>query len=71
MTIKTLTYIHNLLKEDVDLKSGAKKHIYELWSEAVDKEYSNAEYIREQYDLARKKLYEAENALEDFEAKEW
>lgn len=71
MTIKTLTYIHNLLKDDVNLKEGAKKHIYELWNEAVEKEYSNAEYIREQYDIARDKCYEAQHALEDFEAKEW
>ena len=71
MTIKTLTYIHNLLKEDVQTHENAKAYIREIYFKAQDEEKPNAEYLRKQYENARDKLREAQNALEDFEAKEW
>lgn len=71
MTIKTLTYIHNLLKEDVQTQENAKEYIREVYNKALEEEKENAPFLRKQYETQRQKLREAENALEDFEAKEW
>lgn len=71
MTIKTLTYIHNLLKEDVNTHANAKDYIRQVADKAEAEEAPNAQYLREQYNKAFNKYCEACNALQDFEAKEW
>lgn len=71
MTIKTLTYIHNLLKEDVETQTNAKLYIQEVYNNALEEGKENASFLRQQYETQRRKLREAENALDDFEAKEW
>lgn len=71
MTIKTLTHIHNLLKEDVQTQENAKNYIREIYQQALDEEKDNAPFLRKQYETAREKLRNAQNALDDFEEKEW
>lgn len=71
MTIKTLTFIHNLLKEEAAKREDAKKWILERYYEATENNAPNAETLRTQYNVAKEKYYEATNALEDFEQKEW
>ena len=71
MTIKTLTYIYDLLKEDVQSQENAKNYIREVYNKALEEGQENAPFLRKQYETQRNKLREAENALEDFEAKEW
>lgn len=71
MTIKTLTYIHNLLKEDVAQREDVKKYIREVYDTALEATDPTAEHLREQYNDAKDKYYDALHALEDFEAKEW
>ena len=71
MTIKTLTFIHESLKDEVNRRLDTKKYVYDLWEEAVEQELPTAEHIREQYNIAREKYNEAHDALEDFEQQDW
>lgn len=71
MTIKTLTYIHNLLIEDVKTHTNAKDYARQIAEKAEDEEAPNAQYLRELYNKAFNKYRAACNALQDFEAKEW
>ena len=71
MTIKTLTYIHNLLIEDVKTQTAAKDYIRTIADQAEAEEAPNAEYLRKQQQTAFDKYLKAPRALEDFEAKEW
>lgn len=71
MTVKTLTYIHNLLKEDANDKETTMNFVRTIYNEAVRENKPTAEHIREQYQLCRDKYWEAREALEDFERKEW
>lgn len=71
MTIKTLTYIHNLLIEDVKTQTQVKDYIRTVADRAEAEEAPNAEYLREQQRIAFDKYLKASRALEDFEAKEW
>ena len=71
MTIKTLTYIHNLLIDDVKTNTNAKDYARQIAEKAEDEEAPNAQYLRELYNKAFNKYLDACNALQDFEAKEW
>ena len=71
MTIKTLTYIHNLLKEDVKVQANAKNYIRDIANKAAEEEAPNAQYLSSQQQKALHKYLEACNALEDFEKQEW
>ena len=71
MTVSTLTYIHELLKEEVRKCEGALELIRKVYREAVDNEQSNVECLEEQKENARKKYNKALDALTDYEAKEW
>lgn len=71
MTIKTLTYIHNLLIEDVKTQTNAKDYTRTIADKAEAEEAPNAEYLRKQQRIAFDKYLKATRALEDFEAKEW
>lgn len=71
MTIKTLTYIHQLLIDDVARCRRANEIATDARNRAEDEEADNLQTLEE----ARKKTWEhlrkATNALEDFEAQEW
>lgn len=71
MTVKTLTYIHNLLKEEVSKLKDAHTYIKTITTEAKEKEAPNADFLQRQTDKAWSKYIDAMNALEDFENKEW
>ena len=71
MTIKTLTFIHDLLKEENQTRHNAYHYIRNLANKAVEEEAPNAEYLKKQADDAWLKHIEAVKALDDFEEKEW
>ena len=71
MTIKTLEFIHNLLKEEANKTDDAYKYIRDIATTARENEQPNADYLAQQQEAAWKKRTEAKHALEDFEEKEW
>lgn len=71
MTIKTLTYIHDLMCEELTKRKDAYNYIREVANKAIDEEAPNAQFLSTQRDTAWQKYIEATNALADFEAKEW
>ena len=71
MTIKTLSYIHNLLQENAEAKEDTKKYLYERWQKAVDENSPQEENLRLSYNFVKDEYYDAIHALEEFEAKEW
>lgn len=71
MTVTTLTYIHNLLKEEANKREMALKWIRESYVKAMDDEQPNVKTLEEQKEVARIKFNEANDALRDFESKEW
>ena len=71
MTIKTLAYIHNLMKEEFDKRDKAYKWMKEIANDAEEKEQGNTEALKEQVRIAYKKRDEALNALIDFEKTEY
>lgn len=71
MTIKTLTFIHDLLKEDVHIKKEAHNHMRDIVTTARANNQPNADFLAEQQNKAWNKYLEANRALEDFEEKEW
>lgn len=71
MTIKTLTYIHDLLKEEADKREKAYKWMRDIANAAEEQDQPNKDELKKQVEIARHKRFEAENALADFESKEW
>ena len=71
MTIKTLTYIHDLLKEECDKREKANRWMRDLANEAEEQEQPNTQTLKEQSEIAWNKYIEARNALDDFEQKDW
>ena len=71
MNIETLTYIHELMKKEVVTRLNARNYIANLASKAEEENASNAQTLRNQHTVAIQKHFDAVNALEDFEAKEW
>ena len=73
MTIKTLTYIHNLLKEEKNKRLSDLHKARNCYKEAVDqeKEEDVITVCREIKNNHYEKDQEALDVLNDFEAKEW
>lgn len=71
MTVSTLTYIHELLKEEVSKREGALELIRKVYLEALDNKQPNVKCLEQQKENARKKYSKAYDALTDFESKEW
>ena len=71
MTIKTLTHIHNLLKEEKDKQYNAYAYIRDCTTTAYCDKKPNADYLKEQKDKTWNKYIEAKHALEDFEEQEF
>lgn len=79
MKLSTLNYIHELLKEDVKIKQNARSLLFDAAVKA-ENEYLNdsSEENKRRWDEAEERyrsmvdvLWKAEEALEDFENKEW
>ena len=71
MTIKTLTYIHNLLKEEKEKQYEAYKHIRDIVTTARAENQPNADYLAELQDKAWDTYTQARHALEDFEEQDF
>lgn len=71
MTIETLIYIYDLLNESVKVKEGAKIVAAKMAEKAEEDEASNAKTLKEVAEKARKEWFKAQDALADFEHKEW
>lgn len=71
MTIKTLTFIHDLLTEETEKRRLANKWISEIYQKAVDEDAPNVQTLEEQKETAWNKYFEASRALDEFEQKEW
>ena len=79
MKLSTLNYIHELLKEDVKIKQNARSLLFDAAVKAQN-EYLNdsSEENNRRWDEAEERyrsmmdvLWKAEEALADFEHKEW
>ena len=71
MTIKTLTYIHNLLKEEKDKTYQAYIYIRDCTAKAYHDNKPNANFLKSQQDKAWEKYREADRALDDFEEQQF
>ena len=71
MTVKTLTYIHELLKEEDRRQAGAYKLIRDAAQRANEEDAPNKQTLHEQEQRAWQRHVEALNALAEFESKEW
>lgn len=71
MKIKTLSYIHNLLKEEAEKRKEEYLIAATAKKNATDEELENDPSIEAAYKVARNKWNEADNALSDFEDQEW
>ena len=71
MTIKTLTFIHELLKDEVNRLNGAYSLAAEASKEAEEAEAPNAKPLDELKMQMFRKRTEAQRVLDEFEAQEW
>lgn len=74
MNIKTLEFIHELLKEKAETAKKEHKLAKEILEALEEKEYLDWGRIdaqKEQKERKWQERTEAENALEDFENQEW
>lgn len=71
MTIKTLTFIHELLKDEVNRLDGAYNLAKEASQEADETEAPNAKELHELQLQMFHKRTEAQRVLDEFEAQEW
>lgn len=71
MTVKTLSHIHELLKEEEKRCAGAYKIAHEAYYKAAEEDAPNTKTLDEMQKKMRRKHTEARLALEEFEAKEW
>lgn len=67
MTIKTLTYIHELLKEAEKTSLGAQEVARKARNEAEEKGADNFECLDSVYHKVRESYLKASTALADFE----
>lgn len=71
MTIKTLTFIHELLKDELSRRDGAYALAARKYQEAYQAKAPNEEALHElQMSMFRKRT-EARQILDEFEAQEW
>ena len=71
MTIKTLTYIHDLLKEKVESEHGTYTHIRDLVTTARCDNATNIATLEKLQDKAWVDYTKARHALQDFEEQEF
>lgn len=71
MNIKTLSYIHNLLKENKEKERKAMEIARTERNKAEDDEAENFPSLEKLYRKTYESFCEASNALDDFEAQEW
>ena len=74
MNIKTLEFIHKLLKEKEEATKEAYKNAREILDkleEQENKDFGMIDAQTEQFERKRQERMEAENALADFENHEW
>lgn len=71
MTIKTLTYIHQLLIDDAARCRKAHQIATDARNRAEDEEAENLQALEDVRKKTWEHLRKATNALEDFEAQEW
>ncbi len=71
MTLATLNYIHSLLEHEKETRRNAKKLAVQSRDQAEEEGADNVPALRELVEKARASWSEANNALRDFEAKEW
>lgn len=71
MTIKTLTYIHELLKEEKDKRYNAYVYIRDCVTKAHCDKQPNADYLEKQQEKAWEEYRKADRALDDFEDQEF
>ena len=70
MTIKTLSYIHSLLKAEEDKYYNFKVTFYESMREA-EGNGEDATWYKAAYEDAKAKWSAAYEAREDFESRDW
>ena len=71
MTLATLNYIHSLLEREEEARRNAKKLAVQSRDQAEEEGTDNVPALRELVEKARASWIEADNALRDFEAREW
>lgn len=71
MTIKTLTYIHQLLIENEAKHHNAKELARKARNEAEEKDLDNLPDMEDIYQITRGEWIDAHNARTEFEAREW
>lgn len=71
MTIKTLTYIHQLLIEDEARRRKAREIARKAYHEAEDTDADNLPDMEDIYRATGESWNKAHDALAEFEAHEW
>lgn len=71
MTIKTLTYIHNLLIENEKKTMGARKTVSQALKKAEEENADNIETLKRVNEETFRAWSKAFDSLKDFEAQEW
>ena len=71
MTIKNLTYIHQLLIENEATRKAALNIVRDARNQAEDNEAANLLDLQRAYEKAWRAYNDALNARTDFEDKEW
>lgn len=71
MTVKTLTYIHQLLVENEARHHKAVEIARKARNEAEEKDLDNAPDMEDIYQVTRKSWDDALQALAEFETREW
>ena len=71
MTVKTLTYIHQLLIENETRRSKALEIARKARNDAEETGADNLPTLEDLYKIEFKACAEARDALADFEAREW
>lgn len=71
MKITTLEYIHELLQQDVQVHKKAVDLARTNKNKAEEEDADNLKTFEELYQKCWASLRKAENALQDFEEREW
>ena len=71
MKLKTLNYIHNMLTENEKKHRNAMDIVYERRNLAEEGNTDNYQSLCELYVKVKNSWIEADEALADFESKEW
>ena len=70
MTVKTLTYIHSMLKDEEEKYRRLKEAYRDTLHEAEDSGVDSAQ-AKAMYEHAKKAWSDAYSALNEFETREW